>query len=156
MDVDQVIGRRVADARKAAGWSQAHLGGQLAEMLGGRWTRQQVSNAETGVRPWAVAEVITLAHLFGVPMLELLRLPAEVGVYTLPGGEVVVGDVIRSASGDRDRAEAFDMLRGLLADGAMITRRTALTVSEVAKALDQARGVIDVLEQAIEREDGTR
>lgn len=112
MKVDEVIGLRVAEARRAAGMTQAQLGERIAEWLPGRWYRQIVQNGEAGRRPWSVVELFVLAKVLGLFVTDLLALPVTAEPrYTLPQGEVAAIDVLgREASSD-EQSMLLDALR---------------------------------------------
>ena len=64
--VGRVIGRRIAEARRKAGLTQA----QLAERLG--WSRDALINYEHGRRTLAVERLIAIAEALDVPAATLL------------------------------------------------------------------------------------
>ena len=64
---EQTLGRRIQEARKAAGLSQESLGERLGV------SRQAVSKWETGAADPSTSNLLALAKLFGIPAEELLR-----------------------------------------------------------------------------------
>lgn len=83
----QELGRRIAEARRALGWTQ----GQLAERAG--LTQTAVSRIETGSRAVGSLELAGLAELLGVSVIDLLRagpgpmlaIAARLGRFREPG-----------------------------------------------------------------------
>ena len=67
MREQQTLGRRIQEARKAAGLSQESLGERLGV------SRQAVSKWETGTADPTTSNLLALAKLFGVSAEELLR-----------------------------------------------------------------------------------
>ena len=64
--IGRAIGRRIAEARRKAGLTQA----QLAERLG--WSRDTLINYENGRRTLAVERLIAIAEAFDLPPATLL------------------------------------------------------------------------------------
>ena len=73
MREQQTLGRRIQEARKAAGLSQESLGERLGV------SRQAVSKWESGTADPSTSNLLALAKLFGVPAEELLRETAAGG-----------------------------------------------------------------------------
>ena len=67
MREQQTLGRRIQEARKAAGLSQESLGERLGV------SRQAVSKWETGTADPSTSNLLALAKLFGISAEELLR-----------------------------------------------------------------------------------
>ena len=67
MREQQTLGRRIQEARKAAGLSQESLGERLGV------SRQAVSKWERGAADPSTSNLLALAKLFGVPAEDLLR-----------------------------------------------------------------------------------
>ena len=74
MREQQTLGRRIQEARKAAGLSQESLGERLGV------SRQAVSKWETGTADPSTSNLLALAKLFGVPAEELLHQATGGGV----------------------------------------------------------------------------
>jgi Zn-dependent peptidase ImmA (M78 family)/DNA-binding XRE family transcriptional regulator len=62
----ELLGQRIADARKRLGWTQAELGQRLGV------TRQTVIATEKGTRPPTNADLVRLAEVLSVPLGELV------------------------------------------------------------------------------------
>lgn len=87
---------RIADARKAKGWSQQ----QLAEQLG--TTQQQVARWETGQRDPKTSIIVRISAALGVTVSYLLGLDSERGFVpadSSPGSSVDVPVLSRVAAG---------------------------------------------------------
>ena len=67
MREQQTLGRRIQEARKAAGLSQESLGERLGV------SRQAVSKWESGVSDPSTSNLLALAKLYGVSAEDLLR-----------------------------------------------------------------------------------
>ena len=67
MREQQTLGRRIQEARKAAGLSQESLGERLGV------SRQAVSKWESGTADPSTSNLLALAKLFGVSAEELLK-----------------------------------------------------------------------------------
>jgi transcriptional regulator with XRE-family HTH domain len=64
MQIEERIGRRLNRAREEKGWTQEHLGENLARYLGKAWSKQTVSAAEAGGRDFKAVELLFLAVVF--------------------------------------------------------------------------------------------
>lgn len=83
MDMNEVVGRNIARARKRRKGTQEDLADLLtSSSFAGGWTKQVVSNLERGERQVDPGELVMFAAMLGVPAYELL-LPD-------PGDEVEV------------------------------------------------------------------
>ena len=67
MREQQTLGRRIQEARKAAGLSQESLGERLGV------SRQAVSKWESGASDPSTSNLLALAKLYGISAEELLR-----------------------------------------------------------------------------------
>ena len=67
MREQQTLGRRIQEARKAAGLSQESLGERLGV------SRQAVSKWESGASDPSTSNLMALAKLYGISAEELLR-----------------------------------------------------------------------------------
>jgi transcriptional regulator with XRE-family HTH domain len=94
------VGRRIAEVRKAQDLTQAKLGAQLG------WSGQVVSFIERGSRQLDVEELLTVSRALGVAVISLL-LPFkdETVRVVLPSGEELDADGIRDAVMGRGAAE---------------------------------------------------
>lgn len=77
LTVDQAVGRGVRALRLARGWTQTQVaqGMTIAELKG--WRRTTVTSLEAGQRRIGLDEALALAHMFGVPVVDLLPLPTK-------------------------------------------------------------------------------
>lgn len=87
VEIAQVIGERIAQAREESEWSQAELGSRLGELLGKPWSRQAVWTAEQGRRVFTAVELVALAYVFDVSIERLMRPFREIDGITMPGGQ---------------------------------------------------------------------
>src|SRR5205823_5212620 len=67
---------RAKEARQTAGWTQEALAEAMSR-LGHGWGRVSVAESESGVRRLSLEELLTLASLYGVPMVEFLLPPED-------------------------------------------------------------------------------
>lgn len=74
--IDELVGQNVRRAREDRRWTQTQLGENLEPYLGRAWTRQAVSVAEKGGRPFSVGELLALAQIFALPIEWFLLPPA--------------------------------------------------------------------------------
>lgn len=90
MRIEEVIGRRIQELRKAQPgaeeMTQERLGALLAPLLGKPWSRQAVSAAEAGRRAFTAAEVVALATVLGTTIDDLFDLRRQTEV-VMPSGE---------------------------------------------------------------------
>jgi len=84
MKIEEVVGDRVREARKAAGMRQEQFGAALEPLLGRGWSRQSVSLAEQGGRAFTAAELVAISRVLGVSVGKLLT-PKTRSV-TMPSG----------------------------------------------------------------------
>lgn len=70
----ELVGQRVSELRKRAGWTQAELAEKTAERLGKDMSTLTVTRIESGSRPTSVDELVALAEVFSVPAQDLLPL----------------------------------------------------------------------------------
>lgn len=89
MRVEEIVGARVAAIREQTGTSQHDLGQRLGEVLDRPWSRQTVSAAEKGRRAFTAGDVVALAYVLDVPVVDLLTPPLEVTEVELPSGKSV-------------------------------------------------------------------
>lgn len=78
--VDEIIGENLEILRKQETnpkLSQTNLALMLTQLTGTRWVQQTVSMAEMGKRPFNVADLLLIAHIFGVSPIRLLLPPTS-------------------------------------------------------------------------------
>jgi transcriptional regulator with XRE-family HTH domain len=66
--VEEIIGKRVRQAREEAGLSQRAFGEQVKGILGSAWTPQAVSQAENGKRDWRARDLVAMCHILRRPV----------------------------------------------------------------------------------------
>ncbi len=89
MRVEEMVGRRLREARERAGLSQAQLGTRMGAYTGKLLSRQSISQAEQGQRAFTAAELIAFAHITRAVPAEFLTPPDDVDDVVLPGGFVM-------------------------------------------------------------------
>jgi transcriptional regulator with XRE-family HTH domain len=92
VDLVGVVAANVRALRLEAGWTQ----GQVAEVMtraGFDWKRITVAEVEAGGRRVQLDEMLTLAALFGVPMVSLL-MPDEDQAVVIKDGRFLAADVV--------------------------------------------------------------
>ena len=88
--IEQIIGARVARLRVEHGMTQVELGRRLEPYTGLAWSRQNLRNAEVGNRAWSANDVLAVASVFGVSIMELFTpLPDQRGGVVTAGGAVI-------------------------------------------------------------------
>ena len=100
------VGRKVARMREQRGWSQSVLGEKLARH-GFELHQTTIAKLEAGKRPIRVNEVVALADVFSVPVLDLL--PDEVGMIVNQDELAMLAREIQHAQAEL--AEAEDRVR---------------------------------------------
>lgn len=127
MRIEEVAGANMRTARNRRAWSQANLGEHLAPYLGEPWARvQAISAAETGKRAFTAAELVTIGHVLGVSVADLLAPPS--GVTTVTAGELSI---------DLDQFKRDAWLSALMAG-----QQRFRDLSKAQRALDaSARGI---------------
>jgi len=129
--VEEVVGRRIREAREARGLSQEQFGQDVAALLGRAWPRQAVSAAETGRRSFTAAELLTFSVIIGCDVDDLFRLPGDVESVDLPG-EVLTRDRL-SRAGTSEQAGAPALAKALSE-----LMRSADHVAEVGAGIRQS------------------
>lgn len=89
MQIEEIIGSRIATAREQNGITQGELGKRVGEWLGQDWSRQAVWAAEKGKRSFTAVELITLASALNVAPDYLLTPPVKVREIHMPSGVIV-------------------------------------------------------------------
>ena len=74
LTLEEAVGRRVRELRTERGWTQVQLAQGMAVAGLTDWRRLTVTALESGQRRIQLDEVLVLAHVFGVPVVELLPL----------------------------------------------------------------------------------
>jgi len=98
--IQEVVGRRIKDARDENGWTQVQLGRELEPFLGQAWSSQVMAQAESGGRAFTVAELVALA----------LVLEKEIGWFIRPTSEVESVELPRRKRLPRDQGGGFEDL----------------------------------------------
>lgn len=149
MDIREVIGARVKDAREVAGLSQEALGQAVSEYLGRPWKRQAVSVAEKGGRDFVATELMVLSLILKQPLSYFFMPRSLEGAVETPSGKRIewAEAATRLMAGDGDYGEALargyleymtaDLVKSLLITEQMaaLTRKIMETVLTQAAAL---------------------
>jgi transcriptional regulator with XRE-family HTH domain len=90
MTPSELVGRRITEARREHGMTQAELGQAIAPYMGKPWAKQTVSLVEEGRRELSVPELLALALVLVRPLHWFIREAGQEAV-TFPGGERVQG-----------------------------------------------------------------
>ena len=141
MREQQTLGRRIQEARKAAGLSQESLGERLGV------SRQAVSKWETGTADPTTSNLLALAKLFGVPAEELLReTRGELGELSLAIAEKVIHVSLNSSSEVVARMiqVATEGIKSVVS--AMLILSMAYCINAISKTLGTSSYVISVTE----------
>src|SRR5262245_48597427 len=77
MRIEERIGARVREERRARRWSQEALGAEISRYLPRPWSAQTVSAAENGGRDFAAQDILALALVLGVPVQAFYREAVE-------------------------------------------------------------------------------
>jgi transcriptional regulator with XRE-family HTH domain len=91
MKIEEVIGRRIREAREYENLSQGDVGREMARYLGKPWPNQQVSVAEDGGRKFTAAELFALCMVLRRPA-SYLFLPDPDDVIEVEGTEKRIVD----------------------------------------------------------------
>jgi transcriptional regulator with XRE-family HTH domain len=143
MNIEGVIGSRIAAARDRRGMSQVELGKRLGEWLKGEWSRQAVWAAERGQRAFTAAELVAFAHVLDVAVDHLLTPPIEVREIEMPSGATLDRSALTEATlpSDSTRELFRDMQESL---GDLVT-----SLDAVNAARDTAGTLATQLEEAM-------
>jgi 8-oxo-dGTP diphosphatase len=95
--IEEIVGLRIRERREQMGLSQAQFGKLIGEHLGRAWSRQAVSGTEQGQRNFAAAELVTLAHVLGMSVGQLLTPPPGVERIEIAPGIEAERDVLLTA-----------------------------------------------------------
>jgi hypothetical protein len=91
MRIEEVIGKRIKEAREWDGLSQEQVGREMARYLAKPWPGQQVSVAEDGGRKFTAAELFALCMVLRRPASYLFLLNPD-DVIEVDGSEKRVGE----------------------------------------------------------------
>lgn len=91
MRIEKIVGQNVARARMRAEWSQPEFGKMIGTIPGIKpWSRQTVSNAESGKRAFTAADLVALACVLETSPAALLTLPPESSAPTIELGDAPI------------------------------------------------------------------
>lgn len=135
MNMHQMVGKRVKEARLRAGLSQEELGLAVERLMGQRWTNKVVSFLEHGDRQLDSSELLIVAAVLGVPIHELMR-PEPGEQIELPSGDWMdAAEISRHVFGDPQTDPRLATVAGRM-------RGLADVAEELAK---EARGTSEIL-----------
>lgn len=144
MRVEEVVGRRIREAREARGMSQDDFGQLLAVLLGKPWSRQAMSAAEKGQRSFTATEVLAFSVVIGCEIADLFRLPGDLDAVAMPSGSALTRDQLDQAT--ETGRPSVAALRAALAD--MV--KTAGSLQTASFSVERrARQLMDELDQTL-------
>jgi transcriptional regulator with XRE-family HTH domain len=85
MRVEEVVGKRLRDARRAAGLTQLQLGEAMADFLPKKWVGQQISQAEEGNRKLTAEELFAFCCILARPVNYFFIPTVDVSVIEVRG-----------------------------------------------------------------------
>lgn len=132
MRIQDVIGQRVREARKAQKWTQERLGKELATYLPGGWKPQVVSQAESGEREFAAAEMVALALVLD-KQLSWFYLPREGVEYVEVRSRVVPIGELRNVL---IQGAAREVAAAMQSQMAQIEKQVAVISSQVEEVAE--------------------
>jgi len=143
--VDEAVGRCVRRLREERGWSQDELAGRLRLPT---WTRVQVSRVENGERGVSAEELLALAVVLSVPVVQLV--PAGDDYELSVGERTVAAAAARELLSDRvpkalERYTAGLPMMPVFGPGGQFTRATVPEV--VARMTPRAETVTKAARQ---------
>lgn len=144
--LQEQIGENVRAHRERVGLTQAEMGRRMGEAMAGKgWTRQAVSQIESGARQLTASELLWLAAVLSVTVPQLYESDRAV---TLPSGRTMgpeVLDALTAASNaDRDRHLRLRApLRGLRRAQQLLNQHGMLQAVELARLEAIAAGAPD-------------
>lgn len=106
MRIEEVIGQRIQELRKAQAdtkeMTQEDLGESLGRYLERPWSRQAVSAAEKGQRAFTSVELAAFALVFDVPVQRLLSTSIDVSTIEMPSGVEIDPRSLTHTSADKE------------------------------------------------------
>ena len=96
---DEVLAGRLRAARAEAGLDQAVIVERMRALGYATWHRQTMGKIERGERRLLVGEVMALAWVLGVTLLELMKPAESAGLVAFPSGELIAAHSIAASLG---------------------------------------------------------
>lgn len=136
MRVEELVGRRIREARERAGMSQPQLGEWLEPLLGRPLPRQAVFAAEQGKRQFTAAELVAFAYVVGCEVSDLFTLPIGEDALELPSGKTLSREELRQAgAAGPANIEQLRAVLGDLVSAAAAMQSDGFRVEQTAKKL---------------------
>jgi transcriptional regulator with XRE-family HTH domain len=111
MEIEQIIGDHIREARTKLGWTQVQLGVHMLALLGEAWSPQAVSQAEKGARDFRAADLFALAVALDQPVEWFLSIPEGEKV-DLPGSVVELTEENRYVIEPKTAGQTMALFRG--------------------------------------------
>lgn len=130
------IGDNIRRQRERRGMSQEELARQMREAAGYGWHQQTVARSETGARRVSGDELLALADLMDISVVELMRSPGAGQRFQLGRAIQLVNDATAQiGDGEQNLAAALERLREAIAnaESAGMTEDAAEARSLLAK-----------------------
>ncbi len=141
MRVEEAIGQRIQELRKAQTdakeMTQEELGERLGRYLERPWSRQAVSAAEKGQRAFTSVELAAFALVFDVPVQGLFLPSVEVSAIDMPSGVVVDPRSLSRAPADE----------GMEVDPQFSSRMLREVIQRFRQAAEQVQGMAETAER---------
>lgn len=149
MKVEEVVGRRIREAREARGLSQEEFGGLLATHLAKPWARQAMSAAEKGQRSFSAVELLAISVVIGCDIAALFRMPGDLDGVTMPSGVRLSRDQISpTADSIPSSIEALRLSLGRMVREAETLRVSSTDTERRARqAMDDLDGMLPLAGQ---------
>lgn len=140
MQIEDVIGANIAEAREERGITQNDLGQQLGQYLEKDWSRQMVWAAERGKRAFTAVELVAFAHVLEVGVDHLLTPGVEVRDIEMPSGvSISRSELFEATLPSEPVREVFHDMQQALADLAGDFSNAQERMGSLSVLIDQAR-----------------
>jgi transcriptional regulator with XRE-family HTH domain len=148
MRIEEVIGKRIKEAREHDGLSQDQVGRAMARYLGKPWPNQQVSVAEDGGRKFTAAELFALCMVLRRPA-SYLFIPSAGDVIEVDGTDQRVPGhiafVLQVASSEDDlqlMGPSIQALVGPLASRVVEAEKNARLARELVEEIERVLAAV--------------
>jgi len=136
-DMNKVLGRNIAEARRRAKLTQTQVGEGMERYIGHTWSKQVVSFVERGHRQLDANELLMLAAIVRAPVYELMLLGDGESIKLPSGFQMDAGTVRQHVAGDVSSTPlALDTLQHF-EEVASIAEQLASRARGAIRALDR-------------------